>query len=100
MSELSSDELFRVNDIGDRFEAAWRRGLEPRIEEFLATHQGRVRQALVKHLIGIELELLRKSGKHPVQNSYERRFPEHVGLIADVFAEEREFDLGKPKSGF
>jgi len=96
MAELSSDELFRVNDIGDRFEAAWRAGVRPRIEDFLASHQGRLRRALVKHLLGIELELLRRAGEHPGQASYERRFPDDRELVAAVFAEEEESDVEDP----
>jgi hypothetical protein len=93
MAELSSDELFRVNDIGDRFEAAWRAGARPRIEEFVTTHQGRLRQAVVKHLVGIELELLRREGEHPSQASYERRFPADSDLVAAVFAEDQGPDV-------
>lgn len=88
MSELSSDELFRINDIGDRFESSWKHGWRPRIEEFLADQEGRLRRDLLKHLIGIEVEILRESGEHPRQQAYELRFPGDRQVVAAVFAEE------------
>lgn len=88
MAELSSDELFLVNDIGDRFEAIWQRGGCPRIEDFLATQRGPVRRALLKHLLCIELELLRNVGIEAYLEDYEHRFREDRSVVVLAFAED------------
>jgi hypothetical protein len=99
MAQLSSDELYRVNDVGDRFEALWRGGTNPRIEDFLPNHRGRLRQALLKHLVGIELELMRRAGLHPRQQTYEQRFPEDREIVSAVFAEDQEEGPEAPRQG-
>jgi hypothetical protein len=90
MSGLSSDDLFRVNDIGERFERLWRRGERPRIEGFLQDHCEPLRRALLQHLIGIELELLRMNFEQPRREAYEERFPEDRAAVAAAFFETPE----------
>ncbi len=98
MGELSSEELFRVNDIGERFEACWRHGQEPRIEEFLGMLPERLREALLQHLIGIELELLRKLRLVPFREDYERRFPEDRAAVAAAFSDDQGADQGTSRA--
>jgi len=98
MGELSSDDLFRVNDLGERFESRWRLGQEPRIEEFLGMVPERLRDVLLQHLIGIELELLREGTHVPSRDNYERRFPEDRATIAGAFSEDPESDHGAQRA--
>ncbi len=49
----------RVDAACDRFEAAWRAGLEPRIEDFLAVAEAADRPAMLRELLALETELRR-----------------------------------------
>jgi serine/threonine protein kinase len=90
MTELTNSDLFRVDDAGDRFEEAWTQGRSPRIEEFLEPHGGTLRRVLLQHLLGIEIELLRKAGKQPLREDYESRFPNDRTIVTAIFDERAE----------
>jgi serine/threonine protein kinase len=77
----------RVDEACDRFEAAWRAGHRPRIEEFLADAPEPERRALLRALLALKIELRSKSGDKPTPAEYEHRFPGHSELIKAVFAE-------------
>jgi serine/threonine protein kinase len=86
MSGNSLDGLEQVVEIADRFEAAWRQGLRPQIEEFLAAAPAAVRAELAHDLLGIELELRRQGGESPQPEEYWDRFPLDRRLVDAVFA--------------
>ena len=86
---LSAQE--RVVRACDRFEAAWRGGQRPRIEDHLAEVPEPERPALLRELLALELELRR--GERPDPQEYRDRFPDRVELVAAAF-EETELRTG------
>jgi protein kinase-like protein len=69
----------------DRFEAAWRAGHGPRIEDYLGEAPEPDRPALLHQLVALELELRRDRGESPTLQEYRSRFPDHADLISTVF---------------
>src|SRR5690242_8670560 len=65
----------------DRFEAAWRKGLSPTIEEFLERSPAAQRPALLRELVTLEVELRRARGDAPTPHDYQDRFPDDASLI-------------------
>jgi tRNA A-37 threonylcarbamoyl transferase component Bud32 len=85
---LDSTRIARdVDEACDRFEAAWRTGDSPLIEEFLGETTNSDRQVLFRHLLGLELDYRGALGESPEPSEYLCRFPGHEGLIDSVFAE-------------
>jgi serine/threonine-protein kinase len=70
----------------DRFEAAWRAGDRPRIEDFLDVTVDSDLPVLLRHLLNIELDYRAGLGESPEPSEYRRRFPRHEGLIDSIFA--------------
>src|SRR5262249_26027356 len=77
----------RVDAACDRFEAAWRGGQDPRIEDFLETAAERERPALLRALITLEVELRRGRGEHPTRGEYRDRFSGQSARVDAAFAE-------------
>ena len=66
----------RLNTACQRFEAAWKAGLAPRIEGHLSPAAGAERAALLKELIRVEVSYRRARGQTVSSAEYLRRFPE------------------------
>jgi eukaryotic-like serine/threonine-protein kinase len=77
----------RLDAACDRFEAAWKKGQRPRIEDFLGEATVSERPEWLQALLDVELDCRRAAGEAPTPDEYRRRFPEHPQLIADAFAE-------------
>jgi serine/threonine protein kinase len=77
----------RLDAACDRFEAAWKEGRRPRIEDFLGEAAEAERTELLRALLDLELDFRRGAGEAPTPDEYHRRFPEHSQLIADAFDE-------------
>ena len=75
-----------VDDACDRFEAAWRAGLRPEIEDFLVEATDPGYPVRLRYLLAVELDYRRSLGETPDSSGYRRRFPGHEGLIDGVFA--------------
>jgi WD40 repeat protein len=75
-----------VDEACDRFEAAWRGGDRPRIEEFLGDPTDPGYPTLLRYLLIVELEYRGGLGQAPELSEYRSRFPGHEGLIDSVFA--------------
>jgi O-acetyl-ADP-ribose deacetylase (regulator of RNase III) len=88
MSDPSPDDLQHVAEAVDRFEGAWRRGERPRLKACLDDCPGPNRERLLRELVRVELELRRRQGETPEPAAYEAEWPEHAGLIREVFASE------------
>src|SRR5690348_13033228 len=54
----------------DRFEAAWRSGSRPRIEEFLAEVPDQARPRLLRELIALDADYRRLAGESPRPDDY------------------------------
>jgi WD40 repeat protein len=77
----------RMDRICDRFEAAWKAGLRPRIERYLGKMPPSVRPKLFRELLALELEYRQQNGETPAADEYCSRFADYAGLIAAVFNE-------------
>jgi serine/threonine protein kinase/formylglycine-generating enzyme required for sulfatase activity len=69
----------------DQFEAAWRNGERPKIEDYLCDLVEPKRSDLLAHLLEVELELRRANGEKPTPEDYEQRFRQEVALIRAAF---------------
>jgi serine/threonine protein kinase len=84
----------------DHFEKAWKGGLGPRIEEYLAEVPEADRVPLFRELLALEIELRCNDSEMPTPEEYHRRFGEHIKLIDAVFANAPcDADSGPPGSG-
>jgi serine/threonine protein kinase len=66
----------RVDAICDRFEAAWKAGQRPGIEDHLADASEAERPVLLCELIALEVIYRRRRGEEPKAEDYESRFAE------------------------
>src|SRR4051794_24828067 len=76
----------RIDAACDRFEAAWREGRDPRIEQWVGAAPEPDRPALLRELIALELELRRGRGEHPAAGEYRDRFPGRAAAVDAAFA--------------
>ena len=76
-----------MDEACDRFEAAWRAGTRPLIEDFLDGTTDMDRQVLLRHLLGLELDYRGGLKESDGPSMYQRRFPGNEGLIDSIFAE-------------
>lgn len=87
----------RVDAACDRFEADWKAGNAPRIQDALAAADPDDRESLFRALLGVELELRAKAGESLGTAAYKARFPEYATAVMDVFRE--LIERRKPASG-
>src|SRR5262245_57247264 len=71
----SRDLAWRVDGLCDRFEAAWRAGERPRIEDYLAELPAGGRPALLRHLVALDADYRWLRGERPQPQEYCDRFP-------------------------
>ncbi len=74
---LSADLVQRIRRVCDRFEAAWRAGERPRIEEYLDADSatGPERLPLLRELIVLDVAYRRRGAENPRPEDYQKRFP-------------------------
>jgi hypothetical protein len=81
--------LARVDQVCDRFEAAWpdpgQKAPRPRIEDYLGDTPEPERAQLLAQLLGLELEYRRAAGENPLLWDYQARFPNHAEVVQRVF---------------
>jgi predicted Ser/Thr protein kinase len=92
--QLSSNEVWQIEQVCDEFEAAWKAGQNPKLESFLRQAKGRLRDVLVLQLLPLELEYRWRAGEVPRGAEYELRFPSLSNVDEHIAAARREaFDL-------
>ena len=84
-SGLSLSVLDRVDEAGDRFEAAWEAGQRPPLEAYLTEVPEPERSVLLHELLLAELGYRRRGGEAPTPAEYRERFPDHTAVIWDAF---------------
>jgi hypothetical protein len=86
LAEVNAVTLTReqIADVHARFEADWRAGRCPRIEDYLSAAPEPDRPALRKQLLALELRLRYRGGEPLVAREYRRRFPDEATLIDDL----------------
>ena len=73
-ASLSPLMIHRMDEVCDRFEAAWKAGLRPRIEDYLEETAGPERSVLWHDLLVLELVYRRRQGERPTPEEYRARF--------------------------
>jgi hypothetical protein len=76
-----------LDEACDRFEAGWRAGDRPMIEDFLGATTDSDCPVRLRHLLDLELDYRRGFGESPGPSEYRCRFPGHEGLIDSIFAQ-------------
>lgn len=89
----------RLEEICDRFEAAWKAGERPTIEDYLGELPEADQTALFRELLVLELTYRRRLGERPTQEGYQCRFPEQVAVINAVFGAEPPLRAARPRAG-
>jgi len=77
---------YHINRVCDGFEAAWRAGRRPRIEDALAPEEEPGRAILLQELLAVELAARRQVGEVPDRREYLERFPNEAAAIDAAFA--------------
>jgi serine/threonine-protein kinase len=75
LGALPLSVALRVDQVCNRYEAAWRDGLRPRVEDFLGDWPEPERSALVRQLVPLEVENRRRRGQACAPDEYRARFP-------------------------
>jgi serine/threonine-protein kinase len=84
-TEPSPTDPMRVDEICDRFEAAWKAGRRPRIEDALGGGRGPARAALLRELVLLEVTYRLGLGERPEAGEYLARFPEEAAQARAAF---------------
>jgi eukaryotic-like serine/threonine-protein kinase len=82
---LSLGAVEQIDGLCDRFEAEWRAGRRPLIEDYLGRVAERVRPHLLPELLRVDLEYRYAQGESPGGEEYRKRFPDEGSLIEDLF---------------
>lgn len=67
------EALQRLNEHCNRFEAAWKSGPRPRLEDHLADAPADA--VLLRHLVLLDIDYRRQHGEEPRAEDYQQRFP-------------------------
>jgi serine/threonine-protein kinase len=77
----------RVDALCQQFEAQWRDGRRPRIEDYWSGDTSDDGSTLLFELLALDVELRRGVGESPRSRDYVGRFPDHSALIAEALRE-------------
>ena len=66
----------QINEACNRFEAAWRSGAAPRLEDFVVGWEGSERLALLREVVPLDADYRRARGESATPDDYRARFPE------------------------
>src|SRR2546426_10448816 len=86
---LSDERRRRIDAICDTFEAAWRAGQTPRIEDQLEKIEAAARPALFKELLLAEWELAEERGTAIKEEDYVARFAEFKDVIRELLEQRK-----------
>ena len=87
--QLTSNEVWQIEQICDEFEEAWKAGQRPRLESFLRLGNRRLHEVLLSHLLPLELEYRWRAGEVPRPAEYELRFPDLTKIDEQIAAARR-----------
>jgi WD40 repeat protein/serine/threonine protein kinase len=85
MAEIPEADWSWIDAAARRFELAWKQGVRPRIEDFLAKVPEPRWPGLLAELLRVERELRQQAAEQPTAEEYRRRFPAHYDVVASVF---------------
>ena len=79
----------RLDAVCDRFEAEFKAGRRPRLEDFLRQVEAADQPALLQELLGIELHHRRRRGDQIIAREYRQRLPAHQAEVTAAFTRVR-----------
>ncbi|MGE0759500.1 MAG: WD40 repeat domain-containing serine/threonine protein kinase, partial [Pirellulaceae bacterium] len=80
----SAGDVRQIEQICDRFEAAWRAGERPRLESYLTEATASLQGALLLELLPLDWEYRLRAGDPPQFPEYSARFPAVRSLIETI----------------
>jgi eukaryotic-like serine/threonine-protein kinase len=86
-STPSPDEVRQIEQICDRFEAAWKGGEQPPLEAYLGQALVPLHRTLVRELLLLDWEYRLRAGDHPQAAEYVARLPTFAPLIETIARE-------------
>jgi serine/threonine-protein kinase len=89
----------RINRACDRFEAAWRAGGRPRIEDDLEGKAEPEQSLLVRELLAVELHWRLRAGEHPAPDEYFVRLPGREEAVLAAFGRAETVGAASPHEG-
>jgi len=95
-SPASATDIRQIEQICDRFEAAWQNGQRPRPESYLAQAARPLHATLLRHLVTLDWEYRLKAGEQPLAAEYQKRFPL---ISSEIEAIAREVATANESSG-
>jgi serine/threonine protein kinase/WD40 repeat protein len=87
VESLPAAAAHHIDQVCDRFEAAWKEGRRPRLEEFLGDAPEPERTALLSELVAVELAYRRRAAESPALQEYLERFPDRAESLRGLFTE-------------
>ena len=84
ISALPAAQVQQADRVCDRFEAAWRAGPRPTLEDYVQGVPEPQRSALLHELIPLDADYRRRAGETIQAADYHPRFPELRGLMNSV----------------
>src|SRR5947209_3523780 len=84
--ELAPGQARRIGPICRRFEADWKAGRRPRLEDFLVAADPSDRQALLRELLDTDFYYRRRQGEQFTAEEYCQRLPSDATAIDEVIA--------------
>jgi serine/threonine-protein kinase len=82
---LGATDLIRAEEVCERFEAGWRAGGTPSLEDGLAGLDGPIRAFLLRELLLLELAYRTRRGERPILADYLARFPDDEDPVRSAF---------------
>jgi serine/threonine-protein kinase len=76
LSDLPPIQARRLDQVCNDFEAGWRGGSRPRVEDYLPAEESAARTALLHELVVLDAYYRRRSGEQPQAADYRTRFPD------------------------
>ena len=89
----------QIDSACDQFESDWKSGNHPQIEDFLAKVDAAHARELLKALLQVELELLRRDGQPISAESFAGRFSEFGDVVSDALKSLQASAKKKPAAG-
>lgn len=82
----SGAALTWIDRVCDQFEADWRGGHNPRIEDVLANLPPEAQQSALRELLGVEVALRGERGERIEREEYQKRFPTSYEVVDEFNA--------------
>lgn len=87
LESLPLDDLERIDAACDALASAWKRGVNPSIDEIVQAAAESLRPLLVAELVRTEIELRLSAGERPNVDDYVSRFPQWAAELHAVLAQ-------------